>query len=68
MWPRVVILSGPVIAGTCINGLSAIFGFAVVVWITEALDYAVSAAVIAALMAILLAVSPNVLGGPARQR
>ena len=30
----------------------AVFGFAVVVWVTEALDYAVSAIVIGALMAI----------------
>jgi solute carrier family 13 (sodium-dependent dicarboxylate transporter), member 2/3/5 len=37
-----------------------VFGFAVVVWITEALDYAVSAAVIAALMAFLLGTAPNV--------
>ena len=32
----------------------AILGFAVIVWMTEALDYAVSAVVIAALMAFLL--------------
>jgi anion transporter len=38
----------------------AIFGFAVVVWITEALDYAVSAAAIAALMALLLGTAPSV--------
>jgi solute carrier family 13 (sodium-dependent dicarboxylate transporter), member 2/3/5 len=38
----------------------AIFGFAVVVWVTEALDYAISAVVIAALMAVLLGISPNV--------
>lgn len=37
----------------------AILGFAVVVWITEALDYAVSAVVIAALMAVLLGLSPS---------
>jgi len=37
----------------------AVFGFAVVVWITEALDYAVSAIVIAALMALLLGLSPD---------
>jgi len=38
----------------------AVFGFAVVVWVTEAIDYAVSAVVIAALMALLLGISPNV--------
>ncbi len=38
----------------------AILAFAVIVWITEALDYAVSAVVIAALMAFLLGLSPNV--------
>jgi di/tricarboxylate transporter len=37
----------------------AILGFAVVVWITEALDYAVSAVVIGALMAFLLGLAPN---------
>ena len=38
----------------------AVFGFAVVIWISEALDYAVSAVVIAALMAVLLGLSPTV--------
>ena len=38
----------------------ALLAFAVIVWMTEALDYAVSAVVIAALMAILLGFSPNV--------
>jgi sodium-dependent dicarboxylate transporter 2/3/5 len=37
----------------------AILVFAVIVWMTEALDYAVSAIVIAALMAFLLGFSPN---------
>jgi anion transporter len=37
----------------------AVLAFAVVVWMTEALDYAVSAVVIAALMAFLLGLSPN---------
>ena len=37
----------------------AILAFAVIVWMTEALDYAVSAVVIAALMAFLLGISPN---------
>ncbi len=37
----------------------AVFGFAIVVWVTEALDYAVSAVVIASLMALLLGISPD---------
>jgi sodium-dependent dicarboxylate transporter 2/3/5 len=37
----------------------AILAFAVVVWMTEAIDYAVSAVVIAALMAFLLGLSPD---------
>jgi sodium-dependent dicarboxylate transporter 2/3/5 len=37
----------------------AVFGFAVVVWTTEAIDYAISAVVITALMAILLGTSPD---------
>jgi len=37
----------------------ALLGFAVIVWMTEALDYAVSAVVIAALMAFLLGTAPN---------
>jgi solute carrier family 13 (sodium-dependent dicarboxylate transporter), member 2/3/5 len=58
----VAILLLPTPAGLPLAGqrMLAIFGFAVVVWITEALDYAVSAVVIAALMALLLGVSPNV--------
>ena len=52
----------PLPAGLPVAGqrMLAIFGFAVVVWMTEALDYAVSAVVIAALMAVLLGISPNV--------
>jgi sodium-dependent dicarboxylate transporter 2/3/5 len=38
----------------------AILGFAVIVWMTEAIDYAVSAVVIAALMAFLLGLAPSV--------
>ncbi|HEY1935951.1 MAG TPA: DASS family sodium-coupled anion symporter [Acetobacteraceae bacterium] len=37
----------------------AVFGFSIVVWVTEALDYAVSAVVISALMAFLLGISPD---------
>ncbi len=52
----------PTPAGLPLAGqrMLAIFGFAVVVWITEALDYAISAVVIAALMAMSLGLSPNV--------
>ncbi len=37
----------------------AVLAFAVIVWMTEALDYAVSALVIAALMAFVIGLSPN---------
>jgi sodium-dependent dicarboxylate transporter 2/3/5 len=57
-----VILLVPTPAGLSLAGhrMLAVFGFAVVVWVTDALDYAVSAVVIAALMALLLGISPNV--------
>jgi anion transporter len=56
------ILLLPTPAGLSIAGhrMLAIFGFAVIIWITDALDYAVSAVVIAALMAFLLGISPNI--------
>ena len=56
------ILLLPTPAGLSVAGqrMLAVFGFAVVVWVTDALDYAVSAVVIAALMAVLLGISPNV--------
>lgn len=38
----------------------AVFAFAVVVWVSDALDYAVSAVLISALMAFLLGTSPDV--------
>src|SRR5450631_4414927 len=38
----------------------AILAFAVIIWMTEAIDYAVSAIVIAALMAFLLGLAPSV--------
>jgi len=55
-----VILFLPTPAGLSVAGhrMLAVFGFAVIVWITAAVDYAVSA-VIAALMAFLLGISPN---------
>ena len=48
-------------AGLPISGqmMLAILAFAVIVWMTEALDYAVSAVVIAALMIFLLAFVPD---------
>jgi anion transporter len=56
------ILLLPTPAGLSVAGhrMLAVFGFAVIVWAAEALDYAVSAVVIAALMAFLLGISPNV--------
>jgi solute carrier family 13 (sodium-dependent dicarboxylate transporter), member 2/3/5 len=65
LWVALLVLVGitllPEPAGLPVAGqrMLAVFGFAVVVWVTEALDYAVSAAVIAALMAFLLGTSPN---------
>lgn len=55
----VVLLPTP--AGLPIAGqrMLAVLIFAVIIWMTEALDYAVSAVVIAALMAFLLGFSPN---------
>ena len=57
----VVVMLLPTPAGLPTAGQSmlAILAFAVIVWMTEALDYAVSAVVIAALMAFLLGLSPN---------
>ncbi len=49
--------AGLPVAGQC---MLAILAFAVIVWMTEAIDYAVSAIVIATLMAFLLGLSPNV--------
>ncbi|MSP46886.1 MAG: DASS family sodium-coupled anion symporter [Xanthobacteraceae bacterium] len=49
--------AGLPVAGQC---MLAILAFAVIVWMTEAIDYAVSAVVIAALMPFLLGLSPNV--------
>jgi solute carrier family 13 (sodium-dependent dicarboxylate transporter), member 2/3/5 len=58
----VLILWWPTPAGLSAAGkvMLAILAFAVAVWMTEALDYAVSAVVITALMAFLLGMSPNV--------
>src|ERR1043166_9115166 len=58
----VAILLLPTPAGLPIAGhrMLAILAFAVIIWMTEAIDYAVSAVVIAALMAFLLGYSPSV--------
>ena len=53
-----LILALPTPEGLPVAGhrMLAILAFAVIVWMTEALDYAVSAVVIAALMAFLLGI------------
>lgn len=58
----IVIAVLPTAEGLPVAGqrMLALLAFAVVIWMTEALDYAVSAVVIAALMALLLGFSPNV--------
>ena len=58
----VVILLLPTPAGLPVAGhrMLAILAFAVIIWMTEAIDYAVSAIVIAVLMAFLLGLAPNV--------
>jgi len=58
----VAILLLPTPAGLPAAGqvMLAILAFAVIVWMTEALDYAVSAVVIGALMVFLLAFAPDV--------
>src|ERR1700682_4448824 len=57
----VTVILLPTPEGLSIAGqrMLAVLAFAVIVWMTEALDYAVSAVVIAALMAFLLGLSPN---------
>jgi anion transporter len=57
----VVVTLLPTPEGLSIAGqrMLGVLVFAVIVWMTEALDYAVSAVVIAALMAFLLGLSPN---------
>src|SRR6476619_6771296 len=58
----VTVMSLPTLGSLSVAGhrMVALLAFAVIVWMTEALDYAVSAVVIAALMALLLGFSPNV--------
>ena len=65
LWLALVVLVAlcllPTPAGLPVAGhrMLALLAFAVIVWMTEALDYSVSAVVIAALMAFLLGLSPN---------
>jgi sodium-dependent dicarboxylate transporter 2/3/5 len=58
----VVALMLPTPAGLPVAGhrMLAILSFAVIIWMTEAVDYAVSAILIAALMAFLLGFAPSV--------
>jgi anion transporter len=57
----IAVLLLPTPAGLPVAGhrMLAILAFAVILWMTEAVDYAVSGIVIAALMAFLLGFSPN---------
>jgi anion transporter len=57
----IVVILLPTPEGLSVAGqrMLAILAFAVIIWMTEALDYAVSAIVIAALMAFLLGLAPN---------
>ena len=57
----VVVILLPTPEGLSIAGqrMLAVLAFAIIIWMTEAVDYAVSAVVIAALMAFLLGLSPN---------
>jgi len=58
----VIILLLPTPEGLPVAGqrMLGVLAFAVIIWMTEALDYAVSAVVIAALMAFLLGTAPSV--------
>src|SRR6476646_9170137 len=58
----IAILLLPTPAGLPVAGhhMLAILAFAVILWMTEAVDYAVSAILIAALMAFLLGLAPSV--------
>jgi anion transporter len=56
----ILLLPTPVGLPVAAHRMLAILAFAVIVWMTEAIDYAVSAVVIAALMAFLLGLAPNV--------
>ena len=55
----ILLLPTPAALPVAGHRMLAILAFAVIVWMTEAIDYAVSAIVIAALMAFLLGLSPS---------
>lgn len=55
----IALLPTPVALPVAGQMMLAILAFAVIVWMTEAMDYAVSAIVIAALIAFLLGISPD---------
>lgn len=55
----IIMLPTPAALPVAGHMMLAILAFAVIVWMTEAIDYAVSAIVIAALMAFLLGLSPD---------
>src|SRR6266511_3497349 len=56
----ILLLPTPADLPVAAHRMLAILGFAVIIWMTEASDYAVSAVVIAALMAFLLGLAPSV--------
>lgn len=56
----ILMLPTPADLPVAAHRMLAILGFAVIVWMTEAIDYAVSAVIIAALMAFLLGLAPSV--------
>ena len=58
----IIVMLLPTPAGLPVAGhrMLAILAFAVIIWMTEAIDYAVSAIVIAALMAFMLGLAPSV--------
>jgi 2-oxoglutarate ferredoxin oxidoreductase subunit alpha len=62
----IIILIIPTPADLPVAGhrMLAILAFAVILWMTEAVDYGVSAILIAALMAFLLGLAPNVANPP----
>ena len=55
----ILLLPTPATLPVAGHRMLAILAFAVIVWMTETLDYAVSAVVIAALIAFLVGLSPN---------
>jgi anion transporter len=55
----VLLLPTPAALPVAGHRMLAVLAFAVIVWMTEALDYAVSALVIAGLMAFVIGLSPN---------